>query len=174
MLTWTGADPMNGMTRAGYASDTARGIVFGWEAPALLEFDIAPAHRNLAPEGFLSFRACQVSRHPDTIAVLEDLSFGVTLIDELGASSTIDISAYGGGIEEPYQRTGSGTGVGVGADVAVGEGEGSAEGDRSGDGLWARTRAAGAAPRSILGPAVRRQCSPDTGRHRKVPRRSRS
>ena len=33
-------------------------------------------------------------------------------MDQDGATSTIDVGVYGGGVEEPYQRTGSGAGVG--------------------------------------------------------------
>jgi hypothetical protein len=36
--------------------------------------------------------------------VLEDLDLSVELIDHNGRSSRIRIGAYGGGIEEPYQR----------------------------------------------------------------------
>ena len=48
----------------------------------------------------------------DTIAANEDLTFDVTLRDTSGVTSTINIGAYGGGIEEPYQRTGFGGGAG--------------------------------------------------------------
>jgi len=44
--------------------------------------------------------------------VLGDLTFDVRLRDSQGGSSTINIGAYGGGIEEPYQRTGCGSGTG--------------------------------------------------------------
>jgi hypothetical protein len=60
----------------------------------------------------LSFRACQISRSPETVAELGDLDFTVTLVDGSGGSSSINIGAYGGGIEEPYQRTGDGSGAG--------------------------------------------------------------
>ena len=36
----------------------------------------------------------------------------MTLRDGSGATSSIDFGAYGGGLEEPYQRTGEGTGAG--------------------------------------------------------------
>ena len=38
--------------------------------------------------------------------------FHQTLIDGVGGESRIDFGDYGGGIEEPYQRTGFGSGVG--------------------------------------------------------------
>ncbi len=56
----------------------------------------------------LSFRACQGTQHPLTISTLGDLTFNVVLRDGSGATSTINIGAYGGGLEEPYQRIGTG------------------------------------------------------------------
>jgi hypothetical protein len=111
-LEWNPADPFNGMTRAGFSNESPQGIVFSWDQPSFLEFAIDPAQRNWTNDTVLSFRACQQSRHPNTTAVLGDLTFGVTLRDSNGASSTIDIGAFGAGIEEPYQRTGLGAGAG--------------------------------------------------------------
>jgi len=103
-FVWSAADPMNGMTRAGHAADDAAGVVFSWDGPGALEFDLPGAERNLADDDFLSFRACQGTRHPLTSAVLEDTTFSVSLIDEAGGSSTIPIAALGNGVVEPYQR----------------------------------------------------------------------
>jgi predicted dienelactone hydrolase len=110
---WTGGEPMNGMTRA-RSSDTTRGVVFeyGSSADAFYELAIAPGERDLTDDRFLSFRAAQGTRHPETTAALDDLTFTVTLIDGQGTSSSIGIGAYGGGLEEPYQRTGFGAGSG--------------------------------------------------------------
>jgi hypothetical protein len=107
-------DPMNGMTQDG-PSDNERGIVFGWDGvDRKLSFEVIPGHRDLRASGFVSFRACQMTRHPLTIAELGNLTFSVTLRDGLGTESTIDIGAYHGGIEEPYQRTTCGAGAGWG------------------------------------------------------------
>jgi hypothetical protein len=38
--------------------------------------------------------------------VLDDLTFTVTLRDGHGVTSSIHIGAYGGGLEQPYQRQG--------------------------------------------------------------------
>ena len=103
-LDWNPNDPFNGMTRAGFPADNPNGIVFSWDQPAYLEFAVDPAERNWSDDQVLSFRACQGTRHPNTQAVLGDLTFLVTLRDATGATSSIDIGAYGGGIEEPYQR----------------------------------------------------------------------
>ena len=98
------ADPMNGMTLAG-TGDTSRGIVFDWQdVDEVLLFQIPIGDRDLTSYDRLSFRAAQSTRSPRTTAVLEDMNFTVELIDENGRSSAIQIDAYGGGIEEPYQR----------------------------------------------------------------------
>ena len=110
-FAWTVGDPMNGMTRDG-PGDTERGIVFDWTAPASLEFGLVADARNISAQKYLSFRAAQGTRHPNTIAALEYLSFSVVLIDGHGRTSRIGIDAYGEGLAEPYQRSGQGAGVG--------------------------------------------------------------
>jgi hypothetical protein len=110
-LTWMPSDPMNGMTFAS-ATDASRGIVFDWDVPRFMEFAVPPAAQDFTSKAYLSFRACQGTRHPLTIAELGDLTFTVSLRDADGVGSTINIGAYGGGIEEPYQRSGCGVGVG--------------------------------------------------------------
>ena len=59
----------------------------------------------------ISFRAAQGTRHPNTTAALGDLDLTVTLIDTNGQERSVRIGAFGGGIEEPYQRSGFGTGA---------------------------------------------------------------
>jgi hypothetical protein len=113
-FTWTPTDPMNGMTRA-RTNDTTRGVVFEAAAniPRSMEWSIDPGHRDFSQKAYLSFRACQQTRHPWTTLALGDVFWFVFLIDGSGRNSIpIRIDAYGGGIEEPYQRTGSGTGAG--------------------------------------------------------------
>jgi hypothetical protein len=110
-FTNSGTDPMNGMTVGGDGDDT-RGVVFSWNDDSWYEFEIIPDERDLTRFTYLSFRAAQSARHPNTVAELGDLTFTVTLRDENGVTSSINIGAYGGGIEEPYQRTGCGSGVG--------------------------------------------------------------
>jgi hypothetical protein len=113
VYTWTPTDPMNGMTYA-LVGDPSRGAVFEWPAgsPRFIEFVTPPAGRDVTMWDMLSLRACQQTRHPLTIAELADLTFTVTLKDGAGRSSSINIGAYGGGVEEPYQRTGVGGGTG--------------------------------------------------------------
>jgi hypothetical protein len=110
-LTHNVGDPMNGMTRNG-GSDNDRGIVFEWTMPSFLEFEVVAEGRNFADYSYLSFRACQGTRHPLTLSDLEDLTFDVTLRDAYGNTSTLNIGAYKGGITDPFARNGNGTGTG--------------------------------------------------------------
>ena len=106
-------DPMNGMTRARTTDDTWGGI-FDWPigSDRYIQFATVATDRDLSAYEFLSFRGCQQTRHPYTVAELADLTFTVTLVDGGLNASSINIGIYGGGLEEPYQRTGSGTGAG--------------------------------------------------------------
>ena len=99
-------EPMNGMTRAAYPKDDAAGVTFSWTSPSWIEFTLAPEHQNLHGADFVSMRLCQGTRHPLTVAELNDVDFAVTLVDTAGVVSTIDISALSHGIVEPYQRNG--------------------------------------------------------------------
>ena len=104
-FSWTPADPMNGMTRA-RTNDWEHGVVFDWTSPSYYEWAIVEAGRDFSEFEYFSLRACQQTRHPYTVAELGDVTFTVTLRDGDGATSSINIGAYGGGIEEPYQRSG--------------------------------------------------------------------
>jgi hypothetical protein len=113
-FTFTEADPMNGMTWAGPGDDSA-GLVLEWNATnEFLAFELPAGHRDLSAFRTLSFRAAQSTRSPETIAALGDLDFEVELWDRRASFSAIRISSYGGGVEEPYQRTGGGCGAGAG------------------------------------------------------------
>jgi hypothetical protein len=114
-FTWTPADPMNGMSRA-RTSDLTKGTVFdtGPAPGRFMEWSVVPGGQDFSGKIYLSFRACQGTRHPLTTAQLADTSWFVTLRDAAGHASNprMRFNAYGGGIEEPYQRTGSGSGAG--------------------------------------------------------------
>jgi hypothetical protein len=114
-FTWTTTDPMNGMSRAA-PGDATKGTVFdtGPAPVRSMEWSVVPAGQDFSNKVYLSFRACQGTRHPLTVAQLGDTSWYVTLRDAAGHSSIrrLGFGVYGGGIEEPYQRTGSGTGAG--------------------------------------------------------------
>ncbi len=105
-FAWSSSDPFNGMTHAS-SGDTSRGVVFDWNGfDAYYEWQIIPSQRNFSDDLYLSFRGAQGTQHPYTLAVLDDLTFAVTLRDGIGTTSSINIGAYGGGLEQPYQRQG--------------------------------------------------------------------
>lgn len=110
------SDIMNSVT-LGSGSDTTRGGIFEFDnVDADLTFEVPVALRDLRDTKKLSFRAAQASRHPLTTAAIADLDFEVTLRDSSGTTSTIAISAFGGGVEEPYQRSSCGSGIGWAAE----------------------------------------------------------
>ncbi|MEM7205935.1 MAG: hypothetical protein AAF628_37115 [Planctomycetota bacterium] len=117
-FTWQASDPFNGYlndsTSAAFATNSL-GAVFDFDGAA--DYDISytllPGQRDWRKFIYLSFRAAQGTRHPFTTAALSDLTFTVTLQDRSGARSSINIGAYGGGLEDPYQRN-SGPSCGTG------------------------------------------------------------
>jgi hypothetical protein len=105
-FTWTPSDPFNGATQAS-AVDTSRGVVFDWNGTnAYYEWEVIASQRDLSDDLYLSFRGAQGTQHPYTLAELGDLTFSVTLRDGTGTTNSINIGAYGGGLEQPYQRQG--------------------------------------------------------------------
>ncbi|MCW5757948.1 MAG: hypothetical protein KIT54_11995, partial [Phycisphaeraceae bacterium] len=115
-FTWLASDPMNGMTRGNNSLDQTRGIVFDYSgSDRFIQWQLLPdaQFRDFTQYRWLSFRACQGTRHPDTIAIEGNQTFTVTVRDTAGNSSSINIGAYGnGGLNEPFPRTGAGTGTG--------------------------------------------------------------
>ncbi|MCX6317994.1 MAG: hypothetical protein NTW29_11930 [Bacteroidetes bacterium] len=112
---FSAADPFNGATQGGnndaitMRNDDSRGVVFDWtNSNRFYEWQIPASERNFANNLFLSFRGAQGTQHPNTVAVLGDLTFKVTLRDgqAIPITSSISIGAFGGGLEEPYQRDG--------------------------------------------------------------------
>jgi hypothetical protein len=105
-FSWTPTDPMNGMTRGDNPSDTTRGVVFDYQSDRFLEFEVVAGGRNFTDFRYLSWRACQGTQHPDTLAFLGQQVYEVTLRDGAGATSTIRIDAYGAGHQQPFARAG--------------------------------------------------------------------
>ncbi len=105
-FTWSTGDPFNGATQAG-PDDDSRGVVFDWnDADRCYEWEVVPGARDFSQYLYISFRGAQGTQHPHTLAFLGDETFTLTLRDGTGVSSSIHIGAYGGGIEQPYQRQG--------------------------------------------------------------------
>ncbi len=105
-FSWTSSDPFNGATQAS-SSDDSKGVVFSWTGSnRYIEWGIISAQQDFSDDLYLSFRGAQGTQHPNTLAAMTDLNFSVTLRDGGGTSSSINIGAYGGGLEQPYDRSG--------------------------------------------------------------------
>ncbi len=103
---WDSSDPFNGATRSG-EGDNSRGIVFDWTDENLfLQWEVVAEAQNFKSFRYISFRAEQGTQHPNTLFETGDETFSLTLIDGAGTSSSINIGAYGGGLEQPYLRFG--------------------------------------------------------------------
>jgi hypothetical protein len=106
-FSWSASDPFNGATHAWNPEDTSRGVTFDWNGDdRYYEWEVVPAARDVSNYLYLSFRGAQTTHHPYTMAALGDLTFTVMLRDAAGVTSSINIGASGGGLEEPYQRGG--------------------------------------------------------------------
>jgi len=105
-FSWTTTDPFNGATQAG-PDDDSRGVVFDWDNQNLYyKWEVVPEARDFSNYVYISFRGAQGTQHPNTLDILGDLTFSLTLRDSNNVSSTINIGAFGGGLEQPYQRQG--------------------------------------------------------------------
>ncbi len=106
-FAWTGSQPSNGMTMYRYSDDDPHCVVFDWSVGSSTYYELAvvPAARDFTAQTFLSFRACQGTRHPRTDALNGPLSFTVTLRDGLDATSSIDFG-HMGHITRTYLREG--------------------------------------------------------------------
>lgn len=104
--------PHNGMTNSTDAGDQPRCAVFDWSGVnAFYEFAVPTAQRNFSDDVWLSFRACQGTRHPETNTLDAPLSFSITLRDSGGITSTMPMANIGA-VTRTYPRTGDGAGSG--------------------------------------------------------------
>ncbi len=110
---WSASDPMNGMTWVDERRDEDRGLSFEWAfgEEASVAWTVPAADGDWRDWGVLSFRACQTTRHPNTVSLGAPLDFTVTLVDGAGVESAVSFAPWGG-LNQPYQRTGSGQGAG--------------------------------------------------------------
>jgi hypothetical protein len=115
-FVWSPAVPFNGFTRSRFSSaiDMARGVVFQWPLGSMrfYELEVPMSERDFSDDVFLSFRAAQLTRHPNTDAHDDRMSFGVVLRDGSGTSSSMVFGTYAGRITRTYLRTGWGIGAG--------------------------------------------------------------
>ncbi len=112
-FTWKSSDPMNGMILAAGNGDFSKGTVFDYTIgdDRSLEWQVVPGQQDFRTFSCVSFRACQGTRHPETVGLNGYNSFSVTLRDVHGVSSSVDFGAWGG-LSPLYPRTGSGDGAG--------------------------------------------------------------
>ena len=107
-FNWDGTQWSNGMTRSRY-SDNPRCAVMTWE-PAKGEMELnyllTEDQADWSDFGFLSFRACQMTRHPLNEA-LEGIHFTVTLEDGNGNESSINFEEQGI-VHPPYPKSNGG------------------------------------------------------------------
>jgi hypothetical protein len=100
------------MTRARFAGDDPRCVVFDWlAADVFYELEVPSGSRDFAAADFLSFRAAQGTRHPETVNHDDAMRFTVELSDGAGVTSSLEFGSYGH-LTRPYQRTGYGSGAG--------------------------------------------------------------
>ncbi len=105
-FSWTSSDPFNGATQA-RSTDDSNGVVFDWSgANRFYEWQVPAGANDFNQYRFLSLRGAQGTQHPNTLAASGDLTLTVTLRDGAGVTSGINVGAYGGGLEEPFARSG--------------------------------------------------------------------
>jgi hypothetical protein len=111
-FAWNDTDPMNGMTQAADDLDLESGVVFDWtKEDGELELELPEGAYDLRTYGYLSFRAAQGTRHPNTVALDAALTFAVALVDGSGNESAVDVASFGV-LPETYKRDGEGPGLG--------------------------------------------------------------
>ena len=102
---WTGTQQSNGFSRSKLGDDP-RCVIMDWQDDGnwYYSINISEFADTIAFE-YLSFRACQGTRHPNTDLLNGGLSFQVSLIDESGNIASVSTVNYGL-INQPYQRGG--------------------------------------------------------------------
>jgi hypothetical protein len=108
-ISYSSSDPMNGMTQAGSAHDENRGLVFEWDEDedGTLTWLVPDELSDFNLYTSFSFRAAQISRHPNTIDLDGPLSLTVSLVDGTGTEQGVRHRELGQ-ITPPYARSYSG------------------------------------------------------------------
>ncbi len=110
-FSWDPSDPMNGMTQGCCEGDVNRGIVFSFDADSHISWTVPESAQDWSEWRQLSLRLAQGTRHPKTVALDDDLSFSIRLLDTEGEMASIQLESLGR-ITHPYRRTGLGAGEG--------------------------------------------------------------
>jgi hypothetical protein len=111
-IYYSSSDVMNGMTQAGFDYDENRGFVFRWGIgdSGRITWLVPDSMADFTRYTWFSFRAAQISRHPNTVLLGGSLSMTVVLVDGTGKEQAIPHAELGG-ITPPYARSYAG-GVG--------------------------------------------------------------
>ena len=101
-FNWTGEQWSNGMTRARY-DDDPNCAVLAWEENGQVDMEIVEDISDWTTSDHLSFRSCQLTRHPLNDTTVSGLDYSVMITDMAGVSSALNIATYGN-IANPYPR----------------------------------------------------------------------
>ncbi len=117
-FTFEELDPFSGFTQSDNDGNPQRGIVFDWleGTPATLLFDVVAG--DVSGWRYVTLRAAQGPRHPTTLELDADLSFGLSLLDAHGKSVTVDTASYAL-VPTPYKRSNDGNATGWAAEFAT-------------------------------------------------------
>ena len=104
-FNWTGTQQSNGFSRS-KSGDDPRCVIMDWNNDENGYYSInIPIFADTAAFEYLSFRACQGTRHPNTDLLNSGLSFQVSLVDGSVNIASVSTASYGL-INQPYQRGG--------------------------------------------------------------------
>ena len=110
----------NGMTRARY-DDDPNCAVLAWGENSQMDMQIISDISDWTMSDHLSFRSCQLTRHPLNDTTASGINYTVKVTDIQGVSSSLNISAYGE-ISPPYPRGAQSASLGSIIDICLPEG----------------------------------------------------
>lgn len=119
-FNWNGDNWANGMTRARY-DDDPNCAVLAWEENSQIDMEIIENISDWTMADHLSFRSCQLTRHPLNDTTESGISYSAMVTDIQGISSSLNIAAYGK-ISPPYPRGAEPASEGSIIDICLEEG----------------------------------------------------
>lgn len=96
------AQPSNGMTRARFDDDPTC-VVLAWNGQAYYQYNFEGMQQDFSAWDVLSFRACQLTRHPRNEALDSAIDFTLRLTDAGGNTAELPCASYAR-IVRNYQR----------------------------------------------------------------------
>ena len=108
-IRYSSSDMMNGMTQAGFDYDENRGLVFHWDTgdTGSITWLVPDEMQDFTQFTWISFRAAQISRHPNTTELDGSLTMTLVLVDGIGKEQAIPHAELGQ-LTPPYARSYSG------------------------------------------------------------------